>query len=128
MRRPQRPGNQCAPRRASGGTLLMIHPRESSGPLALPQCSGRARRKSRLNVEHSAPSPTQHQEQTRSLLCRNCECQNFFVESNGKPVLTHLRATTCRREASISTASFMPLLCVAKKKSSRPGGENAVTR
>jgi hypothetical protein len=36
LRRPQRPGNQSAPKRVSGGTLPIIHPRE------LPRTAGSA--------------------------------------------------------------------------------------
>ena len=40
---------------------------------------------SRLNVDTVRYRWGRHQEKTRVLLCRNCECQEFFVESNGKP-------------------------------------------
>jgi hypothetical protein len=37
-----------------------------------------------LECGHCALSLARHQEKTGAPLCRNCECQKFFVESNGK--------------------------------------------
>jgi len=85
VRRPQRPGNQFTRRSA-----LVEEPSRQftlenyQEPPALPQCSGRARRTSRLNAWHSALSPALHQEKTRAALCRNCGCLRFLVESAGK--------------------------------------------
>ena len=51
LRRPQRPGNQCAPRRASGGTLPTIHPRELSGTAGSAAMLWQGMQESRLNVD-----------------------------------------------------------------------------
>ena len=51
LRRPQRPGNQCAPRRASGGTLPIIHPRELSGTAGSAAMLWQGMQESRLNVD-----------------------------------------------------------------------------
>lgn len=85
LRRPQRPGNQCAPRRASGGTLPTIHPRELSGTAGSAAMLWQGMQESRLNDDTVRYRWGRHQEKTRAALCRNCECQKFFVESKGKP-------------------------------------------
>ena len=51
LRRPQRPGNQCAPRRTSGGTLPIIHPRELSGTAGSAAMLWQGLQESRLNVD-----------------------------------------------------------------------------
>ena len=51
LRRPQRPGNQCAPRRVSGGTLPTIHPRELSGTAGSAAMLWQGMQESRLNVD-----------------------------------------------------------------------------
>ena len=49
------PGQPVHVETRSGGTLPVIHLENYPEPPALPQCSGRARRTSRLNVRHCAP-------------------------------------------------------------------------
>jgi hypothetical protein len=67
LRRPQRPGNQCAETR-SGGTLPIIHPRELPGTASSAAMLWQGNRTSRLNVTHSALPRAQLQEKSHPAL------------------------------------------------------------
>jgi hypothetical protein len=64
LRRPQRPGNQCAPRRASGGTLPIIHPRELPGTAGSAAMLWQGMQEISLECRHCALSLVHHQEKT----------------------------------------------------------------
>ena len=85
VRRPQRPGNQCTHRSAFLEEPSCQFTLENcQEPPALPQCSGRACKTSRLNACHCARCSAAQQGKTRPPLCRNCECPHFLVETYGK--------------------------------------------
>jgi len=96
VRRPQRPGQPAHVETRSGGTLPVIHPRELPGTAGSAQCSGRARRTSRLNVRHCAPRLAGQQGKSRVPLCRNCEWLRFLVESAGKEGILETRPRRLR--------------------------------
>src|ERR1700756_4848292 len=85
LRRPQRPGNQRAPKRVLEDLPGNSPSRITRNRRLCPQCPGRANRTSRLDGSHCARSLTTHQGKSRASLCRSCARQNFLVETHGKP-------------------------------------------